>query len=206
MEIVLTILLAVTAFLATNIDDLFIIVVFFTRKDVTKTSVVIGQYIGILVLITISILSIIFKFIIPSTYIAFLGLIPIFLGMRKLWNLIQGSNEDEKTIIKTKLNSDENSKTTNSNTLQVSAITFANGGDNLGVYIPLFLSMETLQVGLTCLIFMVMTGFWCILGYFMVNNNVVGNKLESYGHWIFPWVLILIGVGILLGSGTIFSL
>lgn len=178
--------------------------VFFTRNDFSKTSVVIGQYIGILILITISILSIIFKFIIPPSYIAFLGIIPIFIGLRKLLNLVKSSNDDEKDLIN-RINSRENSRTTNSNTFQVSAITFANGGDSIGVYIPLFLSMGTLQVGLTCIIFIIMTGFWCVLGYFMVNNKVVGNKLESYGHWIFPMILIMIGVGILLGAGTIFS-
>ena len=50
-----------------------------------------------------------------------------------------------------------------------------------------------------------MIGLWCFIGYFMVSNRIVGNKLKRYGHIILPFVLILIGLGVLLGGGSIFS-
>jgi cadmium resistance protein CadD (predicted permease) len=50
-----------------------------------------------------------------------------------------------------------------------------------------------------------MIGLWCFIGYFMVSNRIVGNKLKRYGHIILPFILILIGLGVLLGGGSIFS-
>jgi cadmium resistance protein CadD (predicted permease) len=65
MEILLTVLVAVSAFVATNLDDLFVLTIFFGSKDFNNTSVVLGQYIGVLLLIIISLLAYFFKFIIP---------------------------------------------------------------------------------------------------------------------------------------------
>lgn len=121
-------------------------------------------------------------------------------------NLWKTSKVGQKESTTKGVDGNRYSKLSNVKMLQVSAVTFANGGDNLGVYIPLFLSMGILEIGLTIIIFMIMTGFWCILGYILVNNRIVGDKLESYGHLVLPLILILIGVGILLGGGNIFSI
>lgn len=86
---------------------------------------------------------------------------------------------DQKEFNTESLEGSRYSKLSHINVFQVSAVTFANGWDNLGVYIPLFLSMEILEIGLTTIIFMIMTGFWCILGYVLVNNRIVGDKLED---------------------------
>ena len=87
MEILLTILVAVSAFVATNLDDLFVLTIFFGSKDFNNTSVVLGQYIGILLLIIFSLLAYFFKFIIPMSYIALFGIIPLGIGLKNIWNL-----------------------------------------------------------------------------------------------------------------------
>lgn len=53
MEILLTVLVAVSAFVATNLDDLFVLTLFFAGKDFNNTSVVVGQYIGVSLLMII---------------------------------------------------------------------------------------------------------------------------------------------------------
>jgi len=87
MEIILTILVAVSAFIATNLDDMLILIAFFAREDFNNISVVIGQYIGVSFLIIISSFAYFFKFIIPQSYIALLGILPIAIGLKNLWNL-----------------------------------------------------------------------------------------------------------------------
>ncbi len=83
MEIILTILVAVSAFIATNLDDMLILIAFFAREDFNNISVVIGQYIGVSFLIIISSFAYFFKFIIPQSYIALLGILPIAIGLKK---------------------------------------------------------------------------------------------------------------------------
>jgi cadmium resistance protein CadD (predicted permease) len=209
MEIFITILVAVSAFFATNLDDLFVLMAFFARKDFNNSAVILGQYIGLSLLILISISAYFFKFIIPPIYISLFGILPIVIGVKNLWSLkkngstgIPNEKYPNKDLTKNYL---QGSEASNHSTLKVASVSFANGGDNIGVYAPLFLSVNSSQLLLTIVLFMVMIGLWCVVGYFMINNRIVGYKLQKYGHIILPFVLIFIGLGVLTKGGLIFS-
>ncbi len=208
MEIILTCSVAVTAFIATNLDDMFILMSFFTRNEFSKVSVVMGQYIGILMLILISMLAYFFKFIIPPHYIALLGIFPIAIGLNHLWNLEKNNSNNISNKIKYTYKKDivhDNSSLSIINILKVATVTFSNGGDNIGVYAPLFASLSISQIFLTSATFMMMVGIWCVISYIMVINKIIGYKLQEYGHIILPFVLITIGIGVLTSWGSIFS-
>jgi len=81
----------------------------------------------------------------------------------------------------------------------VAGVTIANGGDNLGVYIPLFAS-ATGAIPIYAAIFAVMTALWCWIGYRLVRNRWVGERLRRYGHLLLPYVLIALGLYILSGA------
>lgn len=208
MEIILTCSVAVIAFIATNLDDLFILISFFASNDFSKVSVVLGQYIGISVLILISMLAYFFKFIIPPTYIALLGIFPIVIGLNHLLKFKKNSTNNLSNKINytnKKNNVHNNSLLPIINILKVSTVTFSNGGDNIGVYAPLFASLSILQIFLTSTTFLVMIGIWCVISYIMVINKNIGYKLQEYGHIILPFVLITVGIGILTSWGSIFQ-
>jgi cadmium resistance protein CadD (predicted permease) len=208
MEIILTCSVAVTAFIATNLDDMFILMSFFARNEFSNVSVVLGQYIGIFMLILISMLAYFFKFIIPPSYIALLGIFPIAIGLNHLWKLKKNiSNNISNKINYANRNGvvHDNSQLSIVNILKVSTVTFSNGGDNIGVYAPLFASLSISQIFLTSTTFFVMVGIWCVISYIMVINKIMGYKLQEYGHIILPFVLITIGIGVLTGWGSIFS-
>ena len=63
-------------FVATNLDDMFVLMIFFAHLDYKNTQIIIGQYIGISSLILISTLGYFFKFIIPTAWIGLLGIFP----------------------------------------------------------------------------------------------------------------------------------
>ncbi len=79
--------LAIVSFIATNLDDLFVLMIFFAHPDYKSTQIIIGQYIGISSLILIGILGYFFKFIIPAAWIGLLGIFPIIIGLKKLIEL-----------------------------------------------------------------------------------------------------------------------
>ena len=66
--------IAIVAFIATNLDDIFVLMIFFAHPDYKNTQIVIGQYIGISSLILISSLGYFFKFVIPAAWISLLGI------------------------------------------------------------------------------------------------------------------------------------
>jgi cadmium resistance protein CadD (predicted permease) len=206
MEILLTVLVAVSAFVATNLDDLFVLTIFFGSKDFNNTSVVLGQYIGILLLIIISLLAYFFKFIIPMSYIALFGIIPLGIGLKNIWNLRKKGSKGIPNKKFRDLNTGNciDSKISRETILKVASVTFFNGGDNIGVYMSLFASAGIIQLILTNSIFIILVGVWCLISYFMVKNRIIGYNLERYGHIILPFVLILIGLVILSGISPIF--
>lgn len=190
--------LGIIAFTATNIDDLFILVMFFSNPNFSIKQVVIGQYIGVSLLIAISGVSYFAKLIIPSAWIGLMGIFPIIIGLKNLAKLKNNKKPNEE--YKGKFLSHINTKI-----VTVAIISFANGGDNIGVYVPLFASSNSYQMLFLIIIFLLMIGVWCVIGYYLVNNKIVGKRIRKYGHILLPFVLIALGIFILIKCET-FSL
>lgn len=78
----------------------------------------------------------------------------------------------------------------------VAGVTIANGGDNLGVYIPLFAG-EPGHILIHASVFAVMTAIWCFVGFRLIQKCVVGAWARRYGRLALPVVLIGLGLWIL---------
>jgi cadmium resistance transport/sequestration family protein len=188
----ITILTAIFAFISTNLDDMFILSAFFANPYFRTKDVVLGQYLGFIILLIVSSLAYFVQFIISSQWISLLGIIPIIIGIRSLVYLKNPEAGDSgKTY-------DFNKYKFGQKILPVALVTMANGGDNLGVYMPLFASMGLMSLFLTAITFLIMVGVWCFLGFKLVNNSILGDKIKNYGHYILPLVMITIGLVILL--------
>lgn len=188
--------IAIVAFVATNLDDIFILMVFFAHPDYKNTQIVVGQYIGILSLILISALGYFFKFVIPSAFIGLLGIFPIIIGIKNLIELRNGNNDDTSIKKGNKIVS----RFINSSFISVAVVSFTNGGDNIGVYAPLFATLSIDQLYFVILIFLAMIGIWCFISHKLANNRRLGGRIREYGHLILPFVLIIIGISILIKS------
>ena len=82
----------VTAFAATNLDDLFQLMLYFSRANNNpqrERSIILGQYLGFSVLVFISVLGYLGSLLIPRHYVGLLGILPILLGIRELLSLRQ---------------------------------------------------------------------------------------------------------------------
>jgi cadmium resistance protein CadD (predicted permease) len=191
MEIII-ILVAVSAFVATNLDDLFILSAFFAHPNFNTGDVVIGQYLGFLILLLISSLAYFFQLIVPAAWISILGILPVIIGIRNLLKLKKADSSLEN------LGHPDKNRLVPHKTLTMASVTLANGGDNLGVYIPLFAGMDPFSILVTMCTFLILVGVWCILGFVLVNNRIFKDKIENYGHIILPFVLIIVGLVILL--------
>jgi len=178
-----TIPIGIVAFAATNIDDLFLITLFFSNPRYKIVPIVLGKYVGILALVAISLTGYLASFAIPLPWIGLMGLFPIFIGLKNL----RASKNKNKPIL-------DNAKTSALATLaSVSLMTIANGGDNIGVYTPLFASSAWPQITTLILVFLLMIGIWCAFGHFLAHNKITGAPIQKAGHRIFPYFLIALG-------------
>jgi cadmium resistance protein CadD (predicted permease) len=110
---------------------------FFSSLTFSVRQVILGQYIGIGLLVAISALGSLISLIIPTYIIGLLGIAPIVIGVKKLVTLRKKNecNSKSKEIARDKMNKLAFAA--------VAAVTFSNGGDNIGVYTPLFARYST---------------------------------------------------------------
>jgi cadmium resistance protein CadD (predicted permease) len=187
---------AIVVFVVTNVDDILLLAVLFGGA-LSARAVVAGQFIGMAVLTAVSVGAAYAATAVPRHWIDWLGLLPIALGvwlLVQLWRKRGQSRDDHGDDLAVE---NQFEAKLHSQVLGVAAITIANGGDNLSVYVPLFakdVSALTLYIG----VFTVLTAAWCWLGYALVRNPVGGAVMEKWGHILLPFVLIAIGVHILL--------
>ena len=197
-EVLPQITIAILVFISTNVDDIFLLAAFFADKKLTARTVVLGQLLGIGTLVAVSTLVAWLSMALPEGWISLLGFVPLYLGLKQiksLWIDADDSAEDDEI----QGQEHQMERGLRSQLLAVAGVTIANGGDNLGVYIPLFAN-SLAAIPLFVVVFGLMTLLWCFLGHVLVNNKVFGHWIRRYGHKILPVVLILLGFDILRGA------
>ena len=200
LSIVLT---GAIAFVATNIDDLFVLMLFFVQVDssFTKFQIYLGQYLGFTAIIACSLMGFFGGLIIPQHWIGLLGLLPIFLGIRAIVappeeGEIQGAALPNTVFTRFLL------RFFKPKTLSVAIVTFANGGDNIATYIPLFGSMELQPLVIVLVVFFGLIAVWCTVANWLANHPAIAPVLEQYNRILVPIVLIGLGIYILIENKT----
>lgn len=87
--------------------------------------------------------------------------------------------------------------------LKMAAVTVANGGDNVAIYIPVLVTYNAAEVLLTVAIFYILLVAWLYVAAVFVSFRFVANFIEKYGHYIIPVALILLGVYILWSTDAL---
>jgi cadmium resistance transport/sequestration family protein len=203
-----------TAFIATNIDDIVILMLFFsqTNSSFRRRHIVAGQYLGFIALVIASLPGFFGGLIVSRAWIGLLGILPIVIGIS---NLIGGKEDEPEIQTVSDTHRQEESKSIFSKgiansllvviapqTYQVAAVTFANGGDNIGIYVPLFASNSWADLGIILFTFLVLIGVWCYVAERLTRHQFIASSLTKYGKRVVPFILIGLGIFILLESGS----
>lgn len=189
--------LAIVLFASTNVDDVFVLIGFFADPTFRARDVVLGQYLGIAALFCVSVTASLLSLAIPRAYVGLLGIVPILIGMKKLFDLYRKRDATEESLER---HADAGG---NRRAATVAFVTLANGGDNIGIYTPTFAIRSGNELAVIGLIFSVMTALWCFLAHWMVNYPKLGAPIRRYGHHVSPIVLIGLGILILYQAGTL---
>jgi cadmium resistance protein CadD (predicted permease) len=187
---------AIATFASTNIDDIFVLLGFFADPKFRLRQIVIGQYLGIGVLYGVSAIASLLALVIPATYIGLLGLAPIYFGLKRLWELWNGTDIGD--------NPEDHGKASagHGNIVAVTLVTIANGGDNISVYTPIFATRSAYEILAIGCIFAVLTAIWLVTAHALVNHPTLGAPIRRHGHRVVPFVLIALGILILYEAET----
>lgn len=188
------VLLGVGIFASTNIDDIFLTMAFYSDSRLKRSAIVLGKLFGIGALTLLSTAAAAGSLIVSPEWISLLGFVPLGLGLHALWSARRAAvvTEDGDGI--------DNAPT--AFTAQVGAVagvTAANGGDNLGVYIPVFAD-DLSAVPVFIVVFAFMTLLWCWAGKSLVSHPRLIGSMRRLSRRFLPYVLIALGVSILSGA------
>lgn len=195
-----------TAFTATNLDDILILLLFFSQVDAVfrRRHIVTGQYLGFSLLVIASLSGFFGSLFIPRPWIGLLGILPIAIGLNRL--LSQETEEAEETGTALEAETQQPSwimSLLSPQTYSVAAVTFANGGDNIGIYVPLFASSSWESLLIILAVFFTLVGVWCYLADQLTQVPAIADMLTRYGNHLVPFVLIGLGILILIDSHTL---
>lgn len=190
-----TLAVGAALFASTNIDDIFLLMAFFADPRLDRRAVVAGQFAGIAVLVAASALAAACAVAVPRHWIALLGLAPLAIGLHRLWaSWRAGPTADAE---------DDSARPSGggfvAQVCSVTGVTAANGGDNIGVYVPVF-AQDVGVVPVLCAVFAVMTAVWCVAGYALVNHRLLAASMRRLSGLLLPYVLIGLGLWILIGA------
>ena len=181
----------------TAVDLLIILMLFFAKRKSRKDiiNIYLGQFLGSVSLILLSLLFAFVLHYIPSKEIlGLLGLIPIFLGLKVL---LLGDSDGE-AIAKEGLRKD------NKNLIfLVAMITFAScGADNIGIFVPYFITLNLADLIVALLTFLVMIYLLVFSAQKLAQLPSVGETLEKYSRWFIAVVYLGLGIYILIENNS----
>jgi cadmium resistance protein CadD (predicted permease) len=195
MDFISAALQAVGLFLVTNIDDIIVLSLFFARgagQRGTTMKIVVGQYLGFGAILLASIaVTLGAGLFLPDGAIPYFGLIPLVLGGYAAWQVWRNGDEDDDAFADKPLSA-----------LTVAAVTFANGGDNIGVYVPVFLAVGTSALVAYCVVFLALVAVLVLAAKYVATRKPIAEVLERWEHILFPLVLIVLGLVILIEGGA----
>lgn len=202
-SLITPIVTGITAFSATNIDDIVVLLLFFSQVNATFRGkhIVSGQYIGFTTLVLLSLPGFFGGLFLPDRAIGLLGLVPLVFGLNLLLNRKNDSEEDAEETSPS--DSSPFSSLFSPQTCSVAAVTVANGSDNIGIYVPLFANAALDNLLVILGVFFSMVGVWCYAAYKLVSQPAIAEVLTRYGNNFVPFVLIGLGVFIVLQSGAL---
>jgi len=170
----------VLAFVATNVDDLLVVFLFFAGGARLR-SVMLGQYLGFAAIVALSAVVALGALALPEWVGRWLAVVPFAIGLRGVLQEDDGK-EDDRPREAAKLGE-----------LAVAAITVANGGDNVAVYVPLFAGRSGIAIAVILAVFFVGVGALTAGAHRMTRVTAIAQRLDRWGHRVAPWLLMALG-------------
>ena len=181
----------------TAVDLLIILMLFFAKRKSRKDiiNIYLGQFLGSVSLILLSLLfAFVLNYIPSKEILGLLGLVPIFLGLKVL---LLGDSDGE-AIAKDGLRKDDKNLI-----FLVAMITFAScGADNIGVFVPYFITLNLANLIVALLTFLVMIYLLVFSAQKLAQVPSVGETLEKYSRWFIAVVYLGLGMYILIENNS----
>jgi Predicted permease, cadmium resistance protein len=193
------IITGIVSFISSDLDDIVVLTLLFTQAEkYQKYQIVLGQLFGIGSLVTFSLLIDYGLSFLISGLLKWMGLLPIFLGIKYWFDYYFRSKTDNSSLPR----SIKYNRSTIIKILSICLLTISNGADNIGIYVPLFSQYNQTETVLIIIVYAIMTLVWCFIGYKLAILPVLKEKIEEYRKWVIPLIFIALGIYILIKNNV----
>lgn len=183
---------------STALDLLVILMLLFSKYHSRRhrRQIFVGQFIGSSTLIAISLFFAFILHYVPAKWIlGSLGLVPIYFAISYLLGTSDETAEARQTLMHRQ----------NKNllwTIVIITVTSC-GADNIGLFVPYFISLTGDQVIITLIVFTVCIFVLVGLGDAFSHVPIVKTFLGRFGNWIMALIYAYLGVMIIAEGGTV---
>lgn len=195
------IITAIILYTATAADLLVLLLIFFAKAKTKKQyiDIYVGQYLGSLALVAISLfLAYVLNFVPEKWILGLLGLIPIYFGLKAAI-----FSDDEEEEVKKQLDRKGLSKLAKT----VALITIAScGADNIGLFVPYFVTLNIKELTVTIIVFIVLIFILAFVAQELSKIPGIKKVVGKFSRWIIAGVYTALGVFIIYKNETIQTL
>jgi cadmium resistance protein CadD (predicted permease) len=187
--------IGVVAFVSTNVDGLLVLMIFLADRTYDARHVVLGQFAAVALWLLISVGIAHAALVLPTQWLALLGVLPVGLGLLKLVESRRADGADE--IAPLEPETQGLLKRVHSRAGAVALVAVSNGADNIALYVALFANSTRAEITGYSVLFLVLAGLWCGLAHLLVRTPWLGQRIGDSGQKLLPFILIGLGVYIL---------
>lgn len=189
-EMLIIIGVTAAAFVGTNLDNLLLLAVMYSRYQKHAGMVTAGYFTGMILVAIVTMIIGEVGDVIPLAYVGLLGVIPMMMGVLALWKLFRSPQPE---VV--------NSAVTGGNRFAVFfaliSIQLSNSADSIITFSALFADSADPADYVIAPTFLVMVGVFSAVAYYSVKHPKLSQVLSRYGQYVTPFILILVGFYIL---------
>lgn len=194
-EILIIITVTSGAFIATNLDNLLLLVAMYARYEQHSGMVTAGYFAGMILIGCIALVIGETGEFIPLAYLGLLGVIPMLMGLFALWKLLRNSHSGETAEVVA-------ASTRPAIFLALVSTQLSNGTDTIIAFSALLADSSDPSDYRIAPTFLVMTGVFAGFAYYSLKHPKLRRFLGRYGQYVTPFILILVGFYILSNTAS----
>ena len=191
-EVFVTIGISIAAFVSTNLDNLFLLMGLIGGARLRTRDIAIGYALSIALVLAVGLAGSYAADWATDAWLRYLGLIPLAMGGRRVWNLVRRAGDPEVPV----------AAPTGSGIPSVFGVMLANSGDSLGVFTSLMGETSELLVLVIIGTTLAMASLWALAASWVVSHPRLAPALRKVDRYAVPVLLVAIGCYILADTPT----
>jgi cadmium resistance protein CadD (predicted permease) len=196
LELVAFVGLVGSGFVATNLDNLVILVVLLGSAPGRSAAILLGYLVSAICVIVLATLGVLLGALVNPSFIGYLGLLPVSLGA---WQLYQHRRGRSAAVLPAR---DPTVGSEGQTWMGSFLLMFTNSGDTVALFLPLLAESSRMAALWVVSLFLLLALAWAMLSRVIAGEPRLARQIEARSAWLVPWIMIAVGCYVLLDTGT----